>query len=79
MYNNIGDIMFGYIYANKNALSKQAQDVYQAYYCGLCKTLKQFGAYSRLTLNFDMSFLALFLDAYKSEKCKIFALRSLRF
>lgn len=71
MYNSIGDIMFGFVCANKNALKKEAQDAYQAYYCGLCKTLKQFGVCSRLTLNFDMAFLALFLDAYKNEKCKM--------
>lgn len=70
MYNNTGDVMFGYVYVNKNALSKEAQETYQAYYCGLCKSLKQFGACSRLTLNFDMAFLALFLDAYKNKKSK---------
>ncbi len=68
MYNSVGDIMFGFVYVNKNGLSKKAQDVYQAYYCGLCKSLKQFGALSRLTLNFDMAFLALFLDAYQNAK-----------
>lgn len=71
MYNNNGEIMFGFVYANKNGLSEENEKIYRAYYCGLCKQLKQFGASARLTLNFDMAFLALFLDAYENKTTDI--------
>lgn len=56
--------MFGYILANLEKLSPQDRYRYQAYYCGLCRALgKQHGTISKMTLNYDMTFLALFLTA----------------
>ncbi|MEI3292775.1 MAG: DUF5685 family protein [Thomasclavelia ramosa] len=33
--------MFGYVVVNKPELKFKEFDVYQSYYCGLCKTLKK--------------------------------------
>ena len=62
--------MFGYVICNKNLLSKEETDRYQKFYCGLCKAIeKKFGQLERFTLNFDMTFLALFLTAlYEPEE-----------
>lgn len=71
--------MFGYILANMEQLSAQDQYRYQSYYCGLCRALgKRHGTVSRMTLNYDMTFLALFLSAVydapeslHNQKCRI--------
>lgn len=56
--------MFGFITADLNALNEDQLRRYRGAYCGLCRTLKQrHGQFSRLTLNFDMTFLALLLSA----------------
>ena len=31
--------MFGYINVNRKELSKEDEEIYQAYYCGLCRQL----------------------------------------
>lgn len=57
-------ITFGYIICNKSGLSEQELRRYQEMYCGVCKSLQQrHGQLSRFSLNFDMTFLALFLTA----------------
>ncbi len=62
--------MFGYVICNKEGLSKEELERYQGMYCGVCKSLeRQFGQWERLGLNFDMTFLALFLSAlYEPEE-----------
>lgn len=56
--------MFGYILANMEKLNPQDRYRYQACYCGLCRSLKNHHSrVSQLTLNYDMTFLALFLTA----------------
>ena len=41
----------------------------KAYYCGLCRSLKyNFGNLPRLTINYDMSFLAIFLDSFNGKQ-----------
>lgn len=56
--------MFGYILANMEKLSPEDRYRYQACYCGLCRALKnEHSRVSQLTLNYDMTFLALFLTA----------------
>ena len=53
--------MFGYIVANKPELKIREFEVYQGYYCGLCKSIKKrYGNLKRLTLNYDLTFVALF-------------------
>lgn len=62
--------MFGYVVCNKKSLSKEEQQRYQHVYCGLCKALgKNFGPLEKMSLSFDMTFLALFLSAlYEPEE-----------
>ncbi len=55
--------MFGYVIANKEQLTAEQEQIYRAYYCGLCHSLKrQFGTFGRLTLNYDMTFMVLLLS-----------------
>lgn len=62
--------MFGYIVCSKKGLSEAEKARYQGLYCGVCKALrKEFGQIERLTLSYDMTFLALFLSAlYEPEE-----------
>ncbi len=61
--------MFGYIVVNKPELKIKDYETYRAYYCGLCEQLKkEYGFFGRLSLNYDMTFLVLLLDAlYEPE------------
>lgn len=61
--------MFGYIRINKMDLTFREYDYYKGYYCGLCKYLKEnHGEISRLSLNYDITFLIVILTAlYKIE------------
>ncbi len=54
--------MFGYINVNREKMNVQDRSIYQSYYCGLCRTLKeQFGRKGQLLLNYDMAFLIVLL------------------
>lgn len=54
--------MFGYIYINQKELSDQNKKAYQAYYCGLCQSLKKSsGIKGQMLLNYDMTFLIILL------------------
>ena len=56
--------MFGYITANMTTLDKEQQTRYRAYYCGLCRVLReQYGQVGRMTLSNDMTFLAIVLSS----------------
>ncbi|HBF3706301.1 TPA: hypothetical protein KOC61_000186 [Clostridioides difficile] len=56
--------MFGYVKINKMDLTFREYDYYKAYYCGLCKYLKRnHGEISRLSLNYDITFLIVLLTA----------------
>ncbi|MBP5299275.1 MAG: hypothetical protein J6Z09_09010 [Lachnospiraceae bacterium] len=61
--------MFGYIIINKGELKFKEFDVYQGYYCGLCRVLKEkYGIKGQMTLSYDMTFLAMLLsDLYEPE------------
>ena len=62
--------MFGYLIASATSLTEAERSRYKACYCGLCRTLKErHGQLSRLTLNYDMTFLILLLQAlYEPEE-----------
>lgn len=62
--------MFGYVLADKQELKIREFDVYQSWYCGLCRTLKQEGGvFGQLALNYDMTFLILLLHGlYEPEE-----------
>jgi hypothetical protein len=64
--------MFGYITINKMELKFKEYYSYKGYYCGMCKCLKKkFGNKSRITLNYDMTFLILLLSSLYEPKNKI--------
>lgn len=62
--------MFGYLIASANLLTEEELERYKSCYCGLCRCLKeQHGQLSRLTLNYDMTFLVLLLQSlYEPEE-----------
>lgn len=64
-----GKTMFGYVRINKMDLTFREFDYYKGYYCGLCKYLKEnHGEISRLSLNYDITFLIVILTAlYKLD------------
>ena len=56
--------MFGYIVANPKSLSEEGQQRLRSFYCGLCRTLKtRHGLMGTATLSYDLTFLALLLNA----------------
>ena len=62
--------MIGYLIASASSLTEEERIRYKATYCGLCRTLKdRHGQISRLTLNYDMTFLILLLQSlYEPEE-----------
>lgn len=65
--------MFGYITINKMELKFKEYYSYKGYYCGLCKCLKtKFSNKSRMTLNYDMTFLILLLSSLYEPENKVF-------
>jgi hypothetical protein len=61
--------MYGYIRICKPELKFREFDEYRAYYCGLCRTLKErSGNMSRMLLSYDLTFLTMLLDGlYEPE------------
>lgn len=61
--------MFGYVVANKPELKMREFHKYKAYYCGLCKVLREkYGLSGQMTLTYDMTFLVILLTSlYESE------------
>lgn len=76
--------MFGYVMCNRGELNKEEQERYQSVYCGLCKALeKRYGQLSRLSLNYEMTFLILLLSSLyepmetkQSFKCALHPLKN---
>lgn len=62
--------MFGYVITNCKTLTDAQRLRFRALYCGMCRTLKsRYGTLSRVTLSYDMTFLALVLSAlYEPEE-----------
>ena len=55
--------MFGYVAINKAEMKFRDFDIYHAYYCGLCKDLKErYGRSGQITLSYDMTFLIILLS-----------------
>lgn len=64
--------MFGYVKINKIDLTFREYEHYRGYYCGLCKSLKDnHGEISRLSLNYDITFLVLVLTSVYKPKSNI--------
>ncbi len=65
--------MFGYVTINKSELKFKEYYSYKGYYCGLCKMLKtKYSNKSRMTLNYDMTFLILLLSSLYEPQNKIY-------
>ena len=62
--------MFGYVRIDKNELKVRDYETYNAYYCGICRELKEaFGLRGQITLGYDMVFLAVLLTGlYEPEE-----------
>ena len=64
--------MFGYVKVNKMDLTYREYEHYRGYYCGLCKCLKDnHGEISRLSLNYDITFLVLVLTSVYKPKSNV--------
>lgn len=62
--------MFGYIIINKGEMKFKDYDIYHAFYCGLCRTLKErYGRRGQMTLNYDMTFVVLLLSGLYEKEC----------
>ena len=66
--------MFGYVNVNRKELNEVDNAIYQSYYCGLCRQLKEIaGIKGQMLLNYDMTFLAILLTGLyelENEECK---------
>lgn len=62
--------MFGYVTANLKELTKEQKARYNSVYCGICRQIRiRGGQLSRLSLSYDMAFLALLLmSLYEPEE-----------
>ena len=62
--------MFGFVTANPGELTKEQRVRYNGVYCGICRRIRQqHSNTARLTLNYDMTFLALLLmSLYEPEE-----------
>ena len=61
--------MFGYVIANREAMTEEQKGRYKAYYCGICRALtKNHGVLKSSLLSYDMAFLVLVLSSlYEPE------------
>ena len=64
--------MLGYVTIEKGELKVKDFDLYQAYYCGICKAIgKRLGQVPRMTLSYDAVFLAMVLDGLTDGEAKV--------
>lgn len=75
--------MLGYMVPDKPELKIKEYELYSAYYCGICKSIKKrYGQIPRLALNYDSVFLAVTLGSLfpsvediKLERCPVHPLK----
>ena len=76
--------MFGYVRPALGRLSQQDRDAYQGAYCGLCHAMgRRYGFWSRMTLNYDLTFLAILFSvgragSWEDRRCPVHPLRKKR-
>ena len=64
--------MFGYVRPALTQLSQEEKDLYQSAYCGLCHEMgKRHGFWTRFTLNYDLTLLAILLQICLTLHCDI--------
>ncbi len=60
--------MFGYIKIDKDDLKVRDYNLFKAYYCGVCQSLKkEYGFPSRYFLSYDVTFLAVLLSSFETD------------
>ena len=61
--------VFGYVQIRKPELKIKDYSIYHGFYCGLCERLRdKYGLKGRITLTYDMTFMAVFLSSlYDAE------------
>jgi hypothetical protein len=70
--------MFGYVRIIKDELKIREYHHFRSYYCGLCRALKtRYGPWSTLLLNYDVTFLSLFLTSLTGVQEKTASFRCL--
>lgn len=63
--------MFGYVTINKADLSEADERRYRAFYCGLCRALgSRHGVMGRMTVTYDLTFLAMLLSSLYEPETK---------
>ena len=63
--------MFGYLLPNRSELKVRELERYESWYCGLCQSLKDdHGARGRLSLSYDMTFLAILLGSLYEDRVR---------
>ncbi|MDR1068849.1 MAG: DUF5685 family protein, partial [Clostridiales Family XIII bacterium] len=61
--------MLGYIVPAKGELKVREFEIYNAYYCAVCRAVKKrYGELPRLMLSFDSAFLAMLLTAAENAE-----------
>ncbi len=65
--------MYGYIQICKPELKFREFDEYHAYYCGLCRSLKEhFGTSGQFLISYDFTFLTMLLDSLYEPESQTF-------
>ena len=60
--------MFGYVTVDKAELKMKDWERYNAYYCGVCKSIgARYGQIPRMILSFDAAFIAVLLAGLSEE------------
>jgi hypothetical protein len=68
--------MFGYVTPYKMELKIKDYEMFKAYYCGLCISIKNnFSNLCRMSLNYDMTFLGILIDSLESSNHKYMVTR----
>ena len=67
--------MFGNVVPQRCTLSTEGVALFDSYYCGLCREIGKHNQLARLGLSYDMTFLAILLDAISDEEIKTHSCR----
>ena len=61
-------LLFGFVTANPERLTDEQKIRYKAIYCGVCEELGERGFTNRMTLTYDLVFLAVFISSVIGEE-----------
>ncbi len=64
--------MFGYVVPKKCELKVREFNLYRAYYCSVCRELKNLGPFAKATLNYDFTFMALVAAAVSNDQSDLY-------